>query len=266
MLVDSHCHLDQLPCPMGALTAAAAAGVKRVVAVSEDPESIHAVLHLQRQAPAQVYPGLGLHPAWISRSTPAQIEAALELLDRKLSQAAVLGEAGLDHKWAVTVAERQYQSDILDQQLTLAERYGKPVALHSRRCLRQTMDRAIAFRERTGLQAQLHWFTHSRKLVRRCNEAGIFVSVGPTLIGHPPTQSVVQEIAEHLLLLETDAPVRVNGRTGHPAHTRDVAQTVADLKACTIDAVAALTTGNIARFLGRDATADVPGRAGTATG
>lgn len=252
VLVDTHCHLDQLPEPLAALDVAAEQGVHRVVAVSEDPASIAAVLKFQREAPRRVYAGLGLHPVWVVRSPKAEVEEALALLDSLLPRAALLAEVGLDHKWATTAADQQYQSQILDRQLAMASRCGKPVGLHSRRALRQTMERAILFHEQTGLNAQLHWFTQSRKLIQRCNEAGLFVSVGPTMIDHAPTQEVVRTIADELLLIETDAPVPVHGEAGHPARTRDVAEAVARLKGISLAAVAELTTINAARFLGWD--------------
>ena len=188
VLWDTHCHLDQFADAASVLEAASLQRVERIVAVSEDPTSMAAVLRLQCAFPDRVTAGLGLHPAWVTRSDPAQVEQALEWLDAHLDEAGLLAEIGLDHKWAETSSQRQYQSDVLERLLELAATHRKPVGLHSRRCLRQTMERAMEFRRRTGLQAQLHWFTQSVKLVRMCNTAGVFVSVGPTVIGHEPTQ------------------------------------------------------------------------------
>ena len=65
MLVDTHCHLDQLDNPQAVLDESAAQGVERVVAVSEEPASMRAVVELKRRFPEQVLAGLGLHPAWV---------------------------------------------------------------------------------------------------------------------------------------------------------------------------------------------------------
>ena len=76
-----------------------------------------------------------------------------------------------------TEAQKALQEEMLEKQFEIAARNGKPVNLHSRRGLRQVMERAVAYHRETGLNAQLHWFTQSRKLVRICNEEGIYVSV-----------------------------------------------------------------------------------------
>ena len=250
MLVDSHCHLDQFDDPDAALVAAERAGVGRVVAVSEGADTMPAVLALKRRYPDKVLAGLGLHPAWVTRTERAEVEAGLSWLEANLAEADVLGEVGLDYKWAATDAQQIQQQEILTRQFDLAERFGKSVNLHSRRAQRQTMERAIEFHRRTGLNAQFHWFTHSKKLVRICNEEGLYVSVGPTAISDPQSQAVALEIKRELLLLETDAPVPIGGVPGHPARVGEVAAKLAELMGATGAEIAALTAANAERYLG----------------
>ena len=232
---------------------AAACGVERVVAVAEGPESMRAVLELKRRFPQRVFAGLGLHPVWVTEHGD-RVEAALDWLSVHLAEADLLGEVGLDYQWALTTPEQTRQAEVLERQLALAVEYGKPINLHSRRCLRQTMDRAIEFRRRSGLNAQLHWFTESKKLVRICNDEGIYVSVGPTVLKSGPTQEVALEIADELLLLETDAPVSVGGERGHPRHVRAVAECLATLRGATWRDIAVQSGANFARFLAAETT------------
>ena len=250
MLIDTHCHLDQLPDPAAALAEAAAQGVTQVVAVSESATSMSAVLALAQAHPGTVVAGLGLHPAWISQQAPEEVEAGLLFLAQHLPLAQVLGEVGLDHKWATTPGEQAFQEEILSRQLALAAAAGKPINLHSRRCPRQVMERAIHFVRQTGLHAQLHWFTHSRKLIHQCNDAGIYVSVGPMVVDDPQTQEVALAIADQLLLIETDAPVPIGGHPNQPARARAVAEKLATLKGRSLEDLAALTTANFVRYLG----------------
>jgi TatD DNase family protein len=249
MLIDTHCHLDQLPDPALALAEAALAGVGQVVAVSESAASMPAVLALAQMYPGAVVAGLGLHPAWISRQPPEEVETGLRFLAAHLAQAQVLGEVGLDHKWAATAQEQAYQEEVLSRQLALAAAAGKPANFHSRRCPRQVMERAIAFARQTGLGAQLHWFTHSRKLVQQCNEAGIYISVGPMVVEDPQTQQAALAIADELLLIETDAPVPIGGLPNQPARALAVAEKLAALKNRSPAELAALTTANFRRYL-----------------
>jgi TatD DNase family protein len=249
VLVDSHCHLEQLPDAGIVLAEAASRGVKRVIAVSENPDSIRAVLALKARFPNQVVAGLGLHPVWIVQRSPNEVAQALAELEAGVDRAEVIAEIGLDHKWADTAPLQLVQEEVLAAQLDLAGRHSLPVSLHSRRCPRQVLERAVAFRRHTGQQAHLHWFTHSEKLVRLANEDGLFVSVGPTVLDHPPTQRVALAVADDLLLLESDAPVVVSGVPGDPARVREVAEALARLKGTSVPELAALTTANLTRFL-----------------
>jgi len=249
-LADSHCHLDQFPDPGATLEEAAADGVAQVAAMGQDRDSMAAVLQLVERFPARVVAGLGVHPVYVTQRPTHQIDADLEYLADHLAGADLVGEAGLDYKWATDAAQQARQDQVLQRQFELADRYGKPVNLHSRRCLRQVMERAIAFTRATGLGAQLHWFTHSRKLLRQTNEAGVFVSVGPSVLTDEQVQGVAVAIADELLLLETDAPVPIAGREGHPRRTREVAGKLATLKGVSLEELGALTTANFRRYLG----------------
>ena len=104
----------------------------------------------------------------------------------------------------------------------------------------------MEFRRRTQLNAQLHWFTQSKKLARICRDERIYVSVGPSVLSDPQTQAVVAELDRELLLLETDAPVPIGGVAGHPARVAAVATKLAELIGFTAEEAAA----NWARYLG----------------
>ncbi len=249
-LTDSHCHLDQLGPPEPVLEAAASAGVGRLVAVSEDAGSMATVLALAARFPGRVLPGLGVHPVTVTRRGLAGVEPDLELLAARLAEAVVVGETGLDHKWAATPDQQAEQARALERHFELAARHRKPVNLHSRRCPRQVMEAAAAFHRETGLNAQLHWFTQSKKLVRICNEEGLFVSVGPAVVSDPGAAAVACEIDDDLLLLETDAPVPVGGVAGHPRGVRAVAEELVRLKGVDIEDLGDRLERNWIRFLG----------------
>ena len=102
MLVDTHCHLDQFDDPAAVLREAGAHGVSRVVAMSQDIASMEAVLRLRRSHPTTVVAALGLHPATVVEQSAGLTEGALAYLADHIADADVLGEVGLDYKWADT--------------------------------------------------------------------------------------------------------------------------------------------------------------------
>lgn len=253
MLIDSHCHLEQVEDPDGAVAEAVRNGVARVVAVSEDAAAVARVLDLKRRFPQHVLAGVGFHPMFTPYRTREEVEADLAVLEAALGEADVVGEIGLDYKHAVTDEQREWQREVLQRQLRMAERAGLPVNLHSRRAERDTMEAAIEFTQRTGLGAQMHWFTHSRKLVRRCNEAGVYISAGPSLLTSEETRAVVATIDRRLLLLETDSPVPFDGESARPAWVARVAEAVAALWECSPAEVAEITGANFLRYSTRPA-------------
>ena len=250
MLTDSHCHLDEFDDPAATLDAAAEAGIGLVVAAAQDLSSMHRVLELKARFPQAVKAALGLHPTRVVEQTRDQIDEALDFLSDRLPEADELGEIGLDYKWADTPQLQQQQHDVLERQLEIGQRCNKPACFHSRRSQRQVMERAVAYHRETGLNAQLHWFTQSQKLVRTCNEEGIYVSVGPTILNDEQACQVAQTVADDLLLLETDAPITIAGVAGTPARVRTVAEKLSSLRGVCVETIAAQTQHNVERFFG----------------
>lgn len=250
MFTDSHCHLEQLSDPGAALKRAFDVGVHRVVAMSEDEASVDVILQLKSRYPEQVLVGVGLHPMLVPERSRESIFQALEKVEITARRADVIGEIGLDFKFAVTGEQQKIQRLVLDRQMTIAAINKKPVNLHSRWALRETMNAAIEFTRDTGLGAQLHWFTQSKKLIRLTNRVGVYVSVGPSLLHSAEARSVAASVDRHLLLLETDSPVEFEDGPAEPAWTARVAEVVAQLWQCDLKEVSRQTEENFRRYLG----------------
>ena len=249
-LTDTHCHLEDFDDVGGLVQEAAGCGVVRMVAVGQNRRTMQMALDRASEYPGSILPALGIHPVFVTRQSREQTESDLDFLSGNLSAAVALGEVGLDYKWAESGQQRVHQQKMLERQFELAVEGAKPVNLHSRRCPREVMERAVAFHRDSGLNAQLHWFTQSKKLVHVCNDEGIFISVGPAIMHDEQTQAVAAEIATDLILLETDAPVPIGGCPGHPCRAREVAEKLAQLKGVPLPDIAALTEANFTRYLG----------------
>jgi TatD DNase family protein len=249
-LTDTHCHLDQLP--PASLEEAAEVGVSTIIAVAQDADSMGKVLELAAHHPARVLPGLGIHPCSVTHRGLASLQADLALMSQHAADAAVIGETGLDYKWAVSAEQQAEQERSLELHFEIASQHRKPVNLHSRHCLRQTLERAVAFHRDTGLGAQMHWFTESKKLVRICNDEGIYVSAGPTVLHNEQAAATACEVATDLLLLESDAPVPVGGVPGHPRRVLEVAEKLASLRGVSVEILAEQLEANLQRYLTPD--------------
>ncbi len=249
MLIDAHCHLDELPDPAKAIRAAREAGVGTIVAVGMDIRSGETVLRLKREHPGTVVAGLGVHPSRVPELDDAALEAALRFVEAHLGEVEELGEVGLDYKDATTEPERARQRNAVERQLQWARSLAKPANFHSRRADRPTLELAIRHRREAGLGAQMHWFTHSAKLARACNENGVFISVGPSVTFNPVAREVAAVIDDRCLLTETDSPVEYQGTEAEPAWVARVVEELARIRGTSADAIARLVAENFQRFL-----------------
>ncbi|HPR63465.1 MAG TPA: TatD family hydrolase [Thermoanaerobaculia bacterium] len=222
-LIDAHCHLYSLDHPEEEVQRAKDAGVESVICVSEDLKTMEAVLAIRDRFPDFVLPGLGIHPAESVYYDSATWERSLNFLQKHAKEAVCMGEIGLDFKHAEDETAQSLQRSHLHAQMEIAEAHRLPINLHSRRALRQTMEEAISFHKKTGLQALLHWFAHSKKLLRATNAEGIFVSAGPSILFSEEACSTALTIDLHLILVETDTPVPYSGQFSRPTWTSRVA-------------------------------------------
>ncbi|RME03126.1 MAG: TatD family deoxyribonuclease [Planctomycetota bacterium] len=249
MWIDAHCHVEQIPNLENVLNTAQKQGVRKIVAVSVDQTSMQQILRLYQQFPQTLLPALGIHPAHILEMNPEELQSNLNFLKQSIHQAKMLGEVGLDYKYARNQEQKQLQHQILKQQLQLAQNYALPLNLHSRWALRQTMEIAIHYKQYTGYNALLHWFCQSKKLIKICNKKNIYVSVGPIILHSPQTIEVVQCIQPHLLLLETDSPVPFHNSPATPDLIPKIGEKLAQIWNTTTEKVEQQIEENFHNFL-----------------
>lgn len=225
-LIDAHCHLYSFPNIEDVVLHACDSGVTSAIVVAEDIVTMEKTLRVRDRFKEFVMPGLGIHPVNMLRMDQDEWEKAIGFLRSHAHEISCIGEIGLDYKYAKTEAQKEWQKEALHAQMDIASENRLPVNLHSRRALRQTMEEAITFHRKTGLNALLHWFAHSRKLIKRTNEEEIFISVGPSILFSDEALGMALSIDPGLILIETDAPVPFNGKISHPAMAAKVAEKI----------------------------------------
>ena len=63
--------------------------------------------------------------------------------------------------------------------LDMAEKYDKPVSIHSRRSLNDVLDILTSYKLK---KVVFHWYDGSKTFLRKINELGYYVSFGPYLL------------------------------------------------------------------------------------
>lgn len=258
LIPDAHCHIDEIDDPIGAVRAAREAGVAPLLLVGMDEASSRRTRQLVAECHAaglgdSVASGVGIHPSYVPGWDDARLAREFAVVYDMLPGADCLGEVGLDYKDAQDETQRARQLDVLERQLHLAAALRKPVSFHCRRAERPSVARAEEFVRANGLGVNLHWFTHSEKMARRCGEAGIYISVGPAILWRPEQAKVAALIHGDYLLTETDCPVVFNDVSARPAWAARVAEALAELRGEPLAGLQERLARNFRRYLGRPA-------------
>jgi TatD DNase family protein len=249
-LVDCHVHLDDQafqPDLEEVLHCAQQAGVRTLIAVSENRESAEAVLSLAQRYPALIRPCIGLHPTPRGGTvTREQMEEVRRLVDDAHRECLVgIGECGLDFqpRSVPTDEHKLTQRWVFEQQIRLAREYDLPLSVHSRSAGRPV----IEWLQVHGAQRVcLHAFDGSVKVAKRAIAAGYFFSVPPSVCRSPSFQELVKAVPMEQLLLESDAPALspAKGERNVPSNVTISCHETARIKNMSIQEVAKITTRN----------------------
>jgi len=242
IFVDAHCHFMDLPNPGEAIEKAVQKGVERIVSNGIDQKT-----NLRNQELAERFPMVsvcyGLHPKECLEQTESKNQQAVEWIEKKLEEgdAANIGETGLDFLLAKTMKQRNRQQRWFEKQLEPAKRFDKAVSIHSREALAETFKTV----QQTGNQRALfHWFDGNENELKAICESGFFVSIGPAVFSQKKIQAIAKAVPLENLLLETDSPVRFNGKASEPGWIRKVAEKIAELRQEPLEKIARKTTAN----------------------
>ncbi len=266
MLVDTHAHLDfpdyaaDLPL---ALERAEAAGVTRIINISTSLASSLRSVALAEAHP-HLFAAVGVHPCYVDES-PEDIRGPLSRLLGHPKVVAI-GETGVDyHRSAEPPAEaearaaweanRLRQADFFRIQLDLAEEHGLSVVVHQRDSWEDTLSILRPYSGR--VRAVFHCFGGALAQAEELLSLGFCVSF--TGIVTFKNAALVHETAARLpagsFFLETDcpflAPAPHRGKRCEPAHTRLVAERIAQLRNESLEELAAHTTAAANHFFRR---------------
>lgn len=243
-MIDTHAHLDEVENVEDAIERGRQAGLIAIIALGQSYESNQKVLELAVRHKGFVFPALGLHPWEISKELPS-LDRSLSLIEDNLSSAVALGEVGLDYdKRARALAGKEVQQSVLRDLLTLANKFSKPVSMHSR----YATNDCLAIVAGAGLtRVVFHWFTGSSGSLEALVKAGHSISATPAAEYHLDHRRAIQDVPMGQLLLETDCPVEygreVRYRAG-PEHLVRSLNAVAGIRSLDSAVVARVTTRN----------------------
>lgn len=239
MLIDTHCHLsyddyDNLEEVIKNMD-----GI--MIASGCDDKTNKEVLELIKKYD-NVYGTLGIHPEEIDKVN----ENSFEFIEENLNNPKIvaIGEIGLDYYWVSNNKEKQ--KELFDRQLKLAEKYNKPIVVHSRDSIQDTYDMLKKY----DLKGTIHCFSSSFEMAKEFIKLGYKIGVGGivTFKNSKKLQEIVKEINLENILIETDspylAPEPFRGEKNIPSNVYYVVKKIAELKNLDVNYVLDVVNNN----------------------
>ena len=255
-MIDSHCHIagpEFINDLDAVISRARAAHLDRamVVLAADDDEELRRAPGVQERW-AEVRFAIGVHPHAAGKfpdagSAALRVAAAIDA--QPLTRG--LGEIGLDYHY--DFAPRGLQQTVFREQIALARERRLPIVIHTREAEDDTFQ-ILAEERASEVGGVFHCFTGDTDMARRVLDIGFHLSLAG-IVTFPRAlelKAVARMAPLDRLLIETDspylAPVPFRGKRNEPAHVVRVAETIAELRGSTAEAVGAAARENFRRL------------------
>ena len=192
---------------------------------------------------------VGVHPVDISKYND-EVEKEIEKLALNEEKVVAIGEIGLDYHWMAD--PKDVQAEGFRKQMALAERVKKPVVIHTREALQDTLDILAEFPNVGGI---LHCYPGSYEAAKPFLDR-YFLGIGGTLTfkNNKKTKELVEVLPLEKIVIETDCPyltpVPFRGKRNEPIYTSYVAEEIARIKNISVEEVIKITTENAKKIYG----------------
>lgn len=221
----------------------------------DGPPTLDAGIRLAEKY-AFMYATIGIHP----HEAQLADDTAYREMERLARHPKVIawGEIGLDYFY--DHSPRDTQQQVFSRQMELAAAAKLPIVIHCRPsdnsdnawedCLGMIEKQWTA----KGLGGILHCFTGTWAQAKRALDMGFMISFAGN-ITFPKAQQIrdaAVQVPLDRMLIETDspflAPVPYRGKRNEPAHVKEVARQIGELRGLSTDEVGEQTSGNFLRF------------------
>jgi len=257
MLIDTHAHLDYPdydPDRSEVIARATDAGVTEIISIGTRIDSSTRAVELAENFP-NIWATVGIHPGEADNAPDDAVELLRALAQSK--RVVAIGEIGLDYHHlpenpAEIAALKERQARLFCEQLDLTAELGLNAVIHQR----DSWDDTLAIlRGYTGrVRGVFHCFGGTLEQAREVLALGHLVSFTGivTFKNARQVQATAQDIDAAGFMVETDcpylAPTPDRGKRCEPAHTRRVAEQIAQLRGVSVDEIGAHTTQTAREF------------------
>jgi len=256
-LIDTHVHInfDVFQQDLAAVRSRwQEAGVVHLIHSCVEPSEFASIQAIAHEFPELSF-AVGLHPL-DAKQWNDQTADEISTLARSDSKVVAMGEMGLDlHK----ADNYEQQRIVFEAQLAIASQLNLPVIIHCRDAAPQVREVLQKCQEQKGesVRGVMHCWGGTPEEAQWFIDLGFYISFSGTVTfkNAKQIQSTAEMVQSDRLLIETDCPFlapvpkRGTGRN-EPAYVRYVADSVAQLRGETVEAIANQTTQNACELFG----------------
>ena len=262
---DTHAHLDYpdyAPDLAEVVAHAQSAGISKIISIGTSLDSSERAIRLSEKF-QEVYAAVGWHPTEALKA-PSDLRPALREF-AKHPKVVAIGETGLDYhhlpseKSEFTADDdaryKEKQAEIFRQQMEVAAEFGLNCVIHQRTALDDTIAQIKPFIGKT--RGVFHCFGETVERMKQVFEIGSLVSF-TGIVTFKNAQNVRDCVAAAPLgnfMLETDcpylAPVPYRGKRCEPAYVKEISETIAHVKNCSLEELSLATCKTAKEFFSK---------------
>lgn len=228
-MIDTHCHLlkEYYPNLDNTFKELKENNIDAVIVNGCDKTSNIEVLEIIKKYDI-AYGAIGFHPTELTNVK----EDDLKWLEINLQKDKIvaIGEIGLDYHYENT--DKEKQKYFFRRQLSLAQKYNKPVIIHSRDAIQDTYNILSSVK----VKGVLHCYSGSLEMAKEFTKIGYFLGIGGiiTFKNAKNIIEVIKNIDSKYILLETDspylAPEPYRGQINSPVYLKYILEKISEIK------------------------------------
>ena len=229
LMIDTHCHLlkeyyHNLDDTFNELKKNK---INAVIVNGCDKDSNNEVLEIVKKYD-MAYGAIGFHPTELENIEDDDLKWLEDNLQK--DKIVAIGEIGLDYHYENTNKEKQKY--FFKKQLLLAQKYDKPVIIHSRDAILDTYNILSSIKVR----GVLHCYSGSLEMAKEFTKIGYFLGIGGiiTFKNAKNIIEVIKNIDSKYILLETDSPYLspepYRGQINTPVYLKYILEKISEIK------------------------------------
>ena len=246
MFTDTHCHLykEYYQDLSDVINKCVENKIPHFINNGCDDSSNREVLSYLDKYPG-MYAAIGIHPENIDSVKEDDFKYIEEHIND--NKVVAIGEIGLDYYWVKDNKEEQIQ--LFERQLQLAEKYNKPVIVHSR----DATDDTINCLKKYNVKGVIHSFSGSYETAMIYIKMGFLLGInGVITFKNCKLKDVLLKLDLVNIVLETDSPyltpVPYRGEQNNPSHIWDIAKFICEVKKISMEELSKITEDNVKRL------------------